>query len=73
MAGIILTRSNIIDLNTEAPFPVGIEDGTLTFNTNTTSGLGYVWRTILHTWNLWIHIGKKRTLRNQLQTLQQVT
>jgi hypothetical protein len=27
--GVILTRSNIIDLNTEAPFPVGIEDGSL--------------------------------------------
>jgi|GEM_PF-2404283 len=41
--GVILTRSNIIDLNTEAPLPTGIEEGTLTFNTNTDSGIGYVW------------------------------
>lgn len=41
--GVILTRSNIEDLTTEFPLPVGIEDGTLTFNTNTTTGIGYVW------------------------------
>ncbi|BAO55644.1 hypothetical protein NMS_1635 [Nonlabens marinus S1-08] len=64
--GVILTRSNIEDLNTEAPFPIGIEDGTLTFNTNTASGLGYVWwDKPAHTWRyVDPYIGKKELYGN---------
>jgi hypothetical protein len=64
--GVILTRSNIEDLNTEAPLPVGIEDGTLTFNTNTSTGLGYVWwDNATHTWKyVDPYIGKKVLFTN---------
>ena len=64
--GVILTRSNIEDLNTEAPFPEDIEDGTLTFNTNVASGLGYVWwDKPAHTWRyVDPFIGKKELYGN---------
>lgn len=64
--GVILTRSNIINLNDEAPLPDGIEDGTLTFNSNTTTGLGYVWwDKPAHTWRyVDPFIGKKELYSN---------
>ncbi|KQC34207.1 hypothetical protein AAU57_13335 [Nonlabens sp. YIK11] len=64
--GVILTRSNIEDLDTEFPLPVGIEDGTLTFNTNTITGLGYVWwDEPAHTWKFVDpFIGKKELYGN---------
>ncbi len=39
--GVLLPQANIIDLSTAAPLPAGIETGTLVYNTNIASGIGY--------------------------------
>lgn len=40
-SGVLFPKVDIIDLTTVAPLPVGTENGTIVYNTNTTSGEGY--------------------------------
>jgi hypothetical protein len=64
--GVILTTSNIPDLNFEAPLPEGIPDGTLTFNTNISTGIGYLWwNNAEHSWKFVDpFLGKKALFKN---------
>lgn len=40
-SGVLFPKVDIEDLATVAPLPVGTQDGTIVYNTNTTSGAGY--------------------------------
>ncbi len=40
-SGVLFPKASIDDLSTVAPLPIGTEDGTIVYNTNTTTGVGY--------------------------------
>ncbi|WOI23022.1 hypothetical protein [Nonlabens ulvanivorans] len=40
-SGVLFPKVSIDDLSTVTPLPIGTEDGTIVYNTNTTTGVGY--------------------------------
>jgi hypothetical protein len=54
-SGVLFPKVNIVDLATVAPLPIGTEDGTIVYNTNTTTGEGYYYF-LAPNWNLFLEL-----------------